>query len=276
MRERAGQRTSRASERPGAPLVSVILTTRDRPRFLQIALRSYREQTYPNRELLVVDDGERFPADEEAVAAAGGRVVRVPSGASIGAKLNAGVAQARGELCQKMDDDDWYAAQFLETMVRARLASQSDVCVPTLTFLMPFLFFDLARWEVRRSVSLNIPGATLMFDRLDWQERPFRDLGRDEDVWFYHDQVRSGSQPNPVPDVEIFLAVRHRGVAGARSHTWTHQHGRMTLEEYIESRPLHARQPEDLLPEWAMHAYRAIRADMLPATASRSGMGLTG
>jgi hypothetical protein len=132
------------------------------------------------------------------------------------------------------------------------------------TFLMPFLFFELATWEIRRSIDMNVPGATLMFDREDWEERPFRDLGRDEDVWFYHDQALAGTKPNPVSDIEVFLAVRHQGVAGDRSHTWTHQHGRLTLEEYLESRPLHSRQPEDLLPEWALHAYRELRADMLP------------
>jgi hypothetical protein len=139
-----------------------------------------------------------------------------------------------------------------------------------MTFLMPFLFFELARWEIRRSIDLNVPGATLLFDRDDWRERPFRDLTRDEDVWFYHDQTRSGRVPNPVDDVEIFLAVRHHDLASDRGHTWAHDHGRLTLEEY---RPHHVRQPEELLPEWALHAYPELRADMLPtigASATRS------
>jgi len=246
------------------PLISVVLTTRDRPRFLAIALRCYAAQTYPHRELIVVDDGASFPADEAAIAALGGRVVRVPHGWSIGAKLNAGIAEARGGICQKMDDDDWYAPRFLETMIGRRLDRQHDVCLPLVTFVMPFLFFDLAAWEIRRSVDLNAPGATLMFDRDDWEERPFRDLARDEDVWFFHDHALRGAQPNPVDDLEIFLAVRHQGVTGDRSHTWTHQHGRLTLEEYLQSRPLHARQPADLLPAWALDAYRGLRAGMLP------------
>ena len=56
----------------------MILTTRDRPRLLPLALRYYREQTYQPRELLVVDDGAAHPADDAAVAAAGGRLLRVP------------------------------------------------------------------------------------------------------------------------------------------------------------------------------------------------------
>jgi hypothetical protein len=80
------------------PLVSVILTTRDRPRFLSIALACYRHQTYPNRELIVVDDGDGHPADPSAIAAAGGRLIRVPLGASIGLKLSRGTVEARGAL----------------------------------------------------------------------------------------------------------------------------------------------------------------------------------
>lgn len=251
------------SRNSAEPLVSVVLTTRDRPRFLSIALRCYAHQTYPNRELIVVDDGASFPADAEAVRETGGRLLRLPHGSSIGAKLNAGVEQARGFLCQKMDDDDWYAPRFLETLVERRQRAQHDVCQPSMTFMMPFLFFELAPWEIRRSIDRNVPGATLMFDRDDWREQPFRDLARDEDVWYYHDHTRMGHRSIPVDDIELFLAVRHHGIAGDRGHTWTHQHGQQTLEEYLRSRPLHPRQPEDLLPEWALHAYRELRAEMI-------------
>ncbi|HVX30297.1 MAG TPA: glycosyltransferase [Nitrolancea sp.] len=245
------------------PLVSVVLTTRDRPRFLAIALRAYAEQTYPNRELIVVDDGIEFPVDERTIRDLDGKLIRQPNGATIGAKLNAGVEIARGPLCQKMDDDDWYAARFLEAMVDARLRAQVEFCAPSVTFLMPFLFFELAAWEIRRSIANNVPGATLMFDRDDWRDQPFRNLGQDEDVWYFRDHRRKGGHFAPVQDIDVFLAVRHHGARGDRGHTWIHQHGRMTLEEYLQSRPLHTRQPDDLLPEWALHAYRDIRAGMM-------------
>lgn len=242
------------------PAVSVILTTRDRPRFLNIALRCYAHQSYPNRELIVVDDGADFPVSETDVQAVGGRLLRVPEGTTIGAKLNAGAEVARGPLCQKMDDDDWYAPRFLETLIEYRLRSQSDQMQPTMTYLMPFLFFELETWEIRRSLDTNIPGATLMFDRDDWRVRPFRDLARDEDVWYFHDHYRLGAITTPVDQIELFLAVRHNPVRGDRGHTWTLQHGQQTLEEYLQTRPLYERQPNDLLPDWALHAYRTIRA----------------
>lgn len=90
----------------GVPLVSVVLTTRDRPAFLPIALACYRQQTHTARELIVVDDGAVRP-DARAVEAAGGRLLRVRPGTPLGTKLNHGFSAARGPLCLKMDDDDW-------------------------------------------------------------------------------------------------------------------------------------------------------------------------
>jgi len=81
------------------PLVSVILPTRDRPRLLDLALGYYRDQTYPRRELIVVDDGELFPADRKAIEALDGHLIRMPPGTPLGNKLNAGVDQANGALC---------------------------------------------------------------------------------------------------------------------------------------------------------------------------------
>src|SRR5262249_38026445 len=152
----------------------------------------------------------------------GGRLIRVEPGTMLGTKLNRGVSEARGRLCQKMDDDDWYAPEFIETMVSALQASRSVVCRPTLAFLMGFLFFEVGRWEVRRSLENNVPGATLLFAREDWEERPFRALPQDEDVWFLLDQLRVGATALPVQAPEAFVAVRHRG-GRDRGHTWTHQ-----------------------------------------------------
>jgi hypothetical protein len=210
----------------------------------------------------VVDDGQDFPADGASIKALGGRLIRVEPATPLGTKLNRGLSEAHGFLCQKMDDDDWYAPGFLETMVSALRASQVEVCRPTLGFLMPFLFFDVARWEVRQSVDNNAPGATLMFAREDWEERPFRALPRDEDVWFMLDQLSAGSVVLPVRAPDIYLAVRHRGTGSDRGHTWTHQWNGDTLESYLLERQLYAPGPEALLPEWALEIYRSIRGDI--------------
>jgi glycosyltransferase involved in cell wall biosynthesis len=261
------------TEAGGRPPVSVILTTRDRPRLLRVALACYAHQTYPNRELLVVDDGDQHPADEAAVGAVGGRLMRVEPGTPLGYKLNRGAEQASGVLCQKMDDDDWYAPGFLETMVANVVAEWAEVCRPTLAFLRGFLFFDVARWEVRRSTADNAPGATLLFDRDAWREHPFRALTQDEDVWFFVDHLRAGGVLHPVHAPETFLAVRHRGGTLDRGHTWSQQWDGRAMEDYLqEDRQLHEDGPEALLPEWALAIYRDLRSDLLAAAPAAAGL----
>jgi glycosyltransferase involved in cell wall biosynthesis len=240
------------------PLVSVILTTRDRPSLVPVAIACYRQQTYANKELIVVDDGERFPVDASTVEAVGGRLLRIAPGMPLGAKLNCGVEAARGSLCQKMDDDDWYAPDFLAAMMAELMRHRRKVCTPAFAFLMPFLFFELARWEIRRSVSSNVPGATLLFFREDWAHRPFRAVRFDEDSWFVLDRIRDGLTPVPVQCLESFLAIRHNSSVRDRGHTWVHQSNGQTLESYLQERPLYHRRPEDLLPEWVLTIYRQL------------------
>ncbi len=255
--------------------MSVVLPTRDRPRLLRIALECYARQTYPNRELIVVDDGDDAPVDAAAVAAVGGRVLRVAPGLALGSKLNVGIAGARGTLIQKMDDDDFYAATYTEMMVRVVLDSWQQVSRPTMAILMGFLFFDVARWEVRHSTPENAPGATLFFSRDLWDEQPFRGVPRDEDVWFNHDRLRLGANCVTVNASEAFLAVRHRGSPGDRGHTWTSQLDGVALEDYMLRLPLHPGGPETLLPAWAQARYQALRQVILTGTGERHAPAAT-
>ncbi len=243
------------------PLVSVVMTTRDRPGFLGVALRCYANQTYPRRELIVVDDGDLFPAVESAIAVVGGRLVKTTPGTPIGTKMNLGLEHASGELCKKMDDDDWYSPVYIETFVRAFHESWTEACKPTVGFVTPFLFFNVAAWEIRQSAKGNVPGATLVFRRDDWKEAPFRNLPGDEDLWFYQDQLRIGATPLAIADTDIFMAVRHRGSTTNRGHTWVNQWNNIALEDYLLDRPLHKR-PEKMLPKWAVEFYRTLREEL--------------
>lgn len=96
----------------GSPTITVILPTRDRPRFLAAAIRSVLAQSLSPDELLVVDDGRQAVLPgirsllEEAPFAV--RIVGGPRRGPAGAR-NAGLALARGELIAFLDDDDlWH------------------------------------------------------------------------------------------------------------------------------------------------------------------------
>lgn len=81
----------------------VMLTTHPkRAAFLDDAVRSYRAQTHPRRELLVVNDGPQ-PLRSTASDV---RVINLPEPMSIGEKRNVGLRFAYGGLIATWDDDD--------------------------------------------------------------------------------------------------------------------------------------------------------------------------
>src|SRR5690242_1130480 len=94
--------------------VSCILVTRDRPIFVGQALRCFAAQDYPAKELVVVDDGDA-PVAGQCANAPHVKYIRLTSRTPTGTKLNIGIEAARGDVLQKLDDDDFYAPRFLSS-----------------------------------------------------------------------------------------------------------------------------------------------------------------
>jgi glycosyltransferase involved in cell wall biosynthesis len=114
-----------------APIVTVVIPTRDRPRYLQEAVDSVRAQTYRDLEIVVVTDGasaETLATLGPVFAAADVRHVRRPHGGPAAAR-NAGLAAARGELVALLDDDDLWPADKLAWQVDELLARSDAVLV---------------------------------------------------------------------------------------------------------------------------------------------------
>jgi glycosyltransferase involved in cell wall biosynthesis len=102
------------------PLVSVITPAYNAERFLAVAVRSSLEQTWPNIEVLVVDDGSTDGTAELArcLAAADDRVrVIEKAHAGVSAARNAAFAVARGEFLCFLDADDMMLPDRVERQV---------------------------------------------------------------------------------------------------------------------------------------------------------------
>jgi glycosyltransferase involved in cell wall biosynthesis len=95
------------------PLISVVITTKNRIMLLPRSVRSVLEQTWPALELIVVDDGSDVPAtlgtdDPRA------RIIRHSVSRGLCEARNTGFRAATGGLFCMLDDDDWYLPDKLE------------------------------------------------------------------------------------------------------------------------------------------------------------------
>jgi hypothetical protein len=119
------------------PRVSVI-TPCCRREFLPRAIETYRNFLYPNKEFVLVFNGDAPPPrrdlglDEERMDIV---YTHVPGEMFAGAALNVGAMLASGEYCFRVDDDDCYGQHYLRDMIlQAR-------CVDAVIFGKPELPF---------------------------------------------------------------------------------------------------------------------------------------
>jgi teichuronic acid biosynthesis glycosyltransferase TuaG len=114
------------------PLVSVITPAYNASRFLPDCLESVRQQTAPEWEHLIVDDGstDGTPAIVESAAAHDERLrlILLPRNAGAAEARNAALQSARGRYLAFLDADDIWLSQKLELQIafmRAREAAMS-------------------------------------------------------------------------------------------------------------------------------------------------------
>jgi len=91
---------------PARPLVSIVITNYNYERFIRSALNSALAQTYPNVEVIAVDDGST-DRSRDVIESYGSRISSVfKANGGQGSALNAGFAASRGELVIFLDADD--------------------------------------------------------------------------------------------------------------------------------------------------------------------------
>jgi peptidoglycan/xylan/chitin deacetylase (PgdA/CDA1 family) len=114
--------------------VAVVIPARNAAATLSRTLESILEQSSPDWEAIIVDDGstDRTATIAEEFAAKDGRFRVVRQQASgVSAARNAGITAARGEWLLFLDSDDWIAPQHLEHMtgvVKDRPELDAVVC----------------------------------------------------------------------------------------------------------------------------------------------------
>ncbi|MCU0493398.1 MAG: glycosyltransferase [Chloroflexaceae bacterium] len=205
-------RPLRAPLRPAEPLVSCIMPTHNRPAYMQQAMHYFQQQSYPQRELLIIDDGDadqqgNIPADRRI------RYLHLPERQSIGAKRNRACALAQGDYIAQWDDDDWYGPERLRSQLTPLLAGQADI-----TAFVTDLFFDLDRWAFwrctpqlhRRMFVEDVHGGTLVYRRQVWEQLArYPDRSLAEDAALLRQALRYGARLQRLNGAGHFIYLRH-------------------------------------------------------------------
>ena len=194
------------------PLVSCIMPTFDRRRFVPQAIDLFLRQDYPNCELIILDDGtdpvgDLVPDDERI------RYLHLPK-MNVGAKRNLGGQEARGPILASWDDDVWVAPWRLRYQVAALIKYEADVC--GLDNLLHYDPFAQRAWQSVRPTGRQpwMVGATFCYLRSFWQANPFPEVQLSEDIRF----LRQNPEANIVAlqAVDWLVDIIHGGNTSPR------------------------------------------------------------
>ena len=180
--------------------ISIVVPTRNRSALLRSTLRSIGAQTWPDREVIVVDEAS---ADDTAVLLAAEfpelKVVRHDVARGSSAARNAGIAAATGDWLFFLDDDDLIHPRHLEELLREALAAPPDCLVSGRyrdfaivsgdVVLAPVVCAATDRPDTETLIELVDPESqrTITHSTILWPRKLFDTLTWDEDLGFNED-----------------------------------------------------------------------------------------
>ncbi|MCX2763691.1 glycosyltransferase [Aquimarina muelleri] len=189
------------------PLVSCIMPTYNRSEFIKYAIHQFLEQNYPNKELIILDDSEKTIAslipDNFQI-----KYVYLQEKLDIGSKRNKACEMSKGEFIIHLDDDDFYASDWIEKQLSFLINNELEI-----TGLSTPLFYDKSTstcWQYNYPAS-NKPwvyGATLCYTKKIWESNPFPVMNCGEDNAFVWAKCVKKILPNNT--VKAYIGQIHR------------------------------------------------------------------
>jgi glycosyltransferase involved in cell wall biosynthesis len=191
------------------PLVSCIMPTKNRRPWVVQSLKMFARQTYPNRELIIVDDGDDNLEDVVlGIPGVSYVVLGQHDPINLGQHRNLACERARGEYILHWDDDDWQHPERIALQVEAMQANpDADICGTDQA-----LYYQVESGQARRyrypqdSPMKFVLGNTFCYRRGFWLRKPFNSTVVFEDNTFL------SSTPRPhvhVLDRDLLVAMAH-------------------------------------------------------------------
>lgn len=159
--------------------VSFVMPTYNRPKYAQMAIRCFLQQTYWNVELVIVNDGEPIQLPDT-----GSRIIytHLKDKTTTGTKRNIGAEIATGDIIANLDDDDWSSAHRLEDQVQRLISSNKAV-----TGYNASILYDEKTdsfYKIKGGPPYFASGTSQCYWKEWWQKFPYPDVSFGEDSVF--------------------------------------------------------------------------------------------
>ena len=217
------------------PLISCIMPTFKRRRFMPQAITYFCRQTYPNKELVIVDDGpdvldDLIPSDDRI------HYIHLDKQVTVGHKRNIAVQRSKGKFIAHWDDDDWYSPDRLQYQLQALETGGDQVCG-----FETSVFFDIFKntyWSCSpklhaRMFFADVNGRSIMYARSLWEKfARYPDMTLAEDAHFLKNLSRRKINIARLANNDKLIYIRHR------SNTWHFECGKFMDPEGWHQLPI--------------------------------------
>ena len=188
-------------------MISCIMPTASRRRFVLQAIRCFLSQDYSQKELVIVDNGvdpvKDLVPDNPCI-----HYFRIATRQPIGTLRNFACREAHGEVLAHWDDDDWSAPWRLRYQVEQLRGTGADIC--GLSRVWFYSSEEKKAWEYVHPAGQRpwVYGASFCYTREFWQRHPFPEIQVGEDTRFIWADTKA--RVHVLPDSRFLIALIHR------------------------------------------------------------------
>lgn len=193
------------------PLVSCIMPTANREKYIPFAIKHFLSQDYNNSELIIIDDGKQpiqhlIPNYHNVHY-----YYYINPLGSIGAKRNLACEKANGDIIIHWDDDDWFAKNWISNQVYFLITSGADIAgIEHVNFFSAITDTLWLGTNLNRNNPANlnqwVNGATLVYWKSFWTNHKFLDVSEGEDDNFI---LNTGARVFAHDYIDGFVALLH-------------------------------------------------------------------
>lgn len=198
------------------PLISCLCVTRERGCLLSRAIKSFKDQKYINKELVIVYEEDDLSTGEYLSELLDNDIIKIEAVASpklsLGELRNLAVEESKGEYFCQWDDDDWSHNNRLAFQMDVIQTSQMPACV-----MIYWLIFDALENQAYISNRRPWEGSILCKKSLITNELKYEDTESGEDTSIIK-KLFSRNLIFPVVMPKLYIYVYHGGNIWSRDH----------------------------------------------------------